>query len=324
MGGIAAHLRESGRSFTAVLRNTNLRRLQGAWTAVAIGHWGLLVAVSVYAYGQGGEKAVGIVFLLRLVPAGLLAATTNELQTDLVSAPLIWIGPLGAYLASLVVAFSERGRRALPLVERLLPAAAALLWVVFMLPAGWPLIGLLAVEFGGLFILAVAVHGRLAMDRPGAEHLTRFYLILSLGGLLATAFVALVAPLVFSEIYEYPLLVVASVVVLALVPGPVLGPGLAVRRDPRGATVEFIWRLVAFEGVVLALVLIGTPGKLFVGDGQLVLLVSALVVAVACTPWVHALTTSLAVGFLLLLLSLTLAGRWLRRDRLMAALLAAR
>jgi len=73
MGGIAAHLRESGRSFTAVLRNTNLRRLQGAWTAVAIGHWGLLVAVSVYAYGQGGEKAVGIVFLLRLVPAGLLA-----------------------------------------------------------------------------------------------------------------------------------------------------------------------------------------------------------------------------------------------------------
>lgn len=73
MGGVAAHLRESGRSFAAVFRNANLRRLQGAWTAVAIGHWGLLVAVSVYAYGQGGEKAVGIIFLLRLVPAGLLA-----------------------------------------------------------------------------------------------------------------------------------------------------------------------------------------------------------------------------------------------------------
>jgi MFS family permease len=73
MGGIAAHLRESGRSFAAVFRSANLRRLQGAWSAVAIGHWGLLVAVSVYAYGQGGEKAVGIIFLLRLVPAGLLA-----------------------------------------------------------------------------------------------------------------------------------------------------------------------------------------------------------------------------------------------------------
>jgi MFS family permease len=73
MGGIGAHLRESGRSFAAVFRSANLRRLQGAWSAVAIGHWGLLVAVSVYAYGQGGEKAVGIIFLLRLVPAGLLA-----------------------------------------------------------------------------------------------------------------------------------------------------------------------------------------------------------------------------------------------------------
>ena len=68
-----AHLRESGRSFAAVFHSANLRRLQGAWTAVAIGHWGLLVAVSVYAYEQGGEKAVGIIFLLRLVPAGLLA-----------------------------------------------------------------------------------------------------------------------------------------------------------------------------------------------------------------------------------------------------------
>ncbi len=73
MGGIGAHLKESGRSFAAVFHSANLRRLQGAWAAVAIGHWGLLVAVSVYAYEQGGEKAVGIIFLLRLVPAGLLA-----------------------------------------------------------------------------------------------------------------------------------------------------------------------------------------------------------------------------------------------------------
>ncbi len=73
MGGLGAHLRESGRSFAAVFRSPGLRRLQGAWSAVALGHWGLLVAVSVYAYAQDGEKAVGIVFLLRLVPAGLLA-----------------------------------------------------------------------------------------------------------------------------------------------------------------------------------------------------------------------------------------------------------
>jgi MFS family permease len=73
VSSVAGHLRESARSFAAVFRNANLRRLEGAWTASAVGHWALLVAVSVYAYGQGGEKAVGVVFLLRLVPAGIIA-----------------------------------------------------------------------------------------------------------------------------------------------------------------------------------------------------------------------------------------------------------
>jgi MFS family permease len=63
----------SAKAFAAVFKNPNLRRLEGAWTATAIGHWGLLVAVSVYAFNQGGEKAVGIIFLLRLVPAGIIA-----------------------------------------------------------------------------------------------------------------------------------------------------------------------------------------------------------------------------------------------------------
>jgi len=73
VGRIASHFRESGQAFAAVFRNANLRRLEIAWAATAIGHWGLLVAVSVYAYVQGGESAVGIVFLLRLVPAAILA-----------------------------------------------------------------------------------------------------------------------------------------------------------------------------------------------------------------------------------------------------------
>jgi MFS family permease len=73
MGKLGAHFRESGRAFAEVFRNANLRRLQAAWAASTIGHWALLVAVSVYAYSQGGEAAVGLIFLLRLVPAGILA-----------------------------------------------------------------------------------------------------------------------------------------------------------------------------------------------------------------------------------------------------------
>ncbi len=152
------------------------------------------------------------------VPAGLLSATTNYLQTDLISAPLIWVGPLAIYLASFVVAFSSRGRRWLPRLDRLVPAAATLLWVPFVQPGVWPVLPLLAVELGAFLVLAIAIHGHLAYDLPHDRHVTRFYLVLSAGGMLATAFVALLAPLIFSSVYEYPLLIAAGVGVLALLP----------------------------------------------------------------------------------------------------------
>lgn len=60
-------------AFKDVFRNENLRRLELAWAASIVGHWAYLVAVSVYAYGVGGEAAVGLILFLRLVPAALIA-----------------------------------------------------------------------------------------------------------------------------------------------------------------------------------------------------------------------------------------------------------
>jgi len=66
-------LGDSAAAFGAVIRNPNLRWLELAWTGSIIGHYAYLVAVSVYAYGVGGEKAVGLIFLARLIPAALAA-----------------------------------------------------------------------------------------------------------------------------------------------------------------------------------------------------------------------------------------------------------
>jgi MFS family permease len=71
--GLGRRLRDTGTAFGAVARNPNLRSLELAWTASIVGHYAFLIAVSVYAYNQGGEKAVGLVFLLRLIPAALIA-----------------------------------------------------------------------------------------------------------------------------------------------------------------------------------------------------------------------------------------------------------
>ena len=65
--------RDSLSAFAAVWRNSNLRWLELAWAASVVGQYAFLVAVSVYAYNIGGEEAVGLVFLARLIPAAVLS-----------------------------------------------------------------------------------------------------------------------------------------------------------------------------------------------------------------------------------------------------------
>jgi SAM-dependent methyltransferase len=230
------------------------------------------------------------------VPAGLLSATTNFVTTDLLSAPLLWIGPLGIYLLSFVVAFSSRGQPAVNLAERQAPAAAVLLWLPSISPVDWPAATILAVELGAFLVLAVVIHGRLARDRPDVTQLTGFYLVLSAGGMLATAFVALVAPVVFQDIYEYPLLVLAAILVLDLLPAP----GAArlewrvvpLLRQAGGRLVPFAVAVV----VLVILVAVANPAKLNATLGLFA--AGALVLAIGFRPSVLA-GASLAVILLL-------------------------
>jgi MFS family permease len=71
--GIAGRLKDSAAAFASVWRNANLRWLELAWACSIVGHYAFLIAVSVYAYGVGGEGAVGLLFLARLIPSALVA-----------------------------------------------------------------------------------------------------------------------------------------------------------------------------------------------------------------------------------------------------------
>ena len=66
-------LRESLRAFAAVFHNEDLRRLELAWSGSIIGQWGYEVALAVFAYRAGGATAVGLVALVRLLPAAIIA-----------------------------------------------------------------------------------------------------------------------------------------------------------------------------------------------------------------------------------------------------------
>lgn len=71
MRRLRSQLSGSGASARAVFENANLRWLELAWAAAIFGHYAYLIAVSVYAYDAGGEAAVGLVFLARLIPAAI-------------------------------------------------------------------------------------------------------------------------------------------------------------------------------------------------------------------------------------------------------------
>jgi MFS family permease len=90
---VRSRIAESAGAFRDVVRNVDLRRLELAWAASIVGHWAYLIAVSVYAFEVGGEAAVGLILLLRLVPAALLAPFTG-LLADRYRRELVLLGSL--------------------------------------------------------------------------------------------------------------------------------------------------------------------------------------------------------------------------------------
>jgi SAM-dependent methyltransferase len=234
--------------------------------------------------------------LLSAVPAGLLSAVTNFVTTDLISAPLLWVVPLAVYLASFVVAFSASGRaRIVPIAIALAPVVVTLMWVPLGSAAGWPIVPLLVIEYLGLGILAVALHGRLATDRPAADHLTDFYLTMSIGGVIGGTFVAVIAPLAFDGVWEYPLLLVAAAVALAIrLEGGAASAATTAARPLRRLLSGSPMRLLPF-GIVAAVLVwsMAADKSLAFEAGWRWLALGALVLLVGGVRWFFAGATAL-------------------------------
>ena len=73
--------RTAARALRDVFASAPLRRLQLAWAGSVLGGWAYLVALGVYAYDEGGAAAVGLVGLIRMIPAALAAPFTASLAT---------------------------------------------------------------------------------------------------------------------------------------------------------------------------------------------------------------------------------------------------
>ncbi len=185
------------------------------------------------------------------LPSALMLGATTYLTTDVAAVPLLWVIPLALYLLSFVAAFARRPPLSTTTVSRAavassLAVAATLLLSALLPTLQLPIWVLVAVHGANLFFIALLVHGRLAAERPPAERLTEFYLLLSTGGVVGGIFAALVAPLVFSSVVEYPL---AIVLCLFLRPGPFRPPKAGLLRRNADLLLPF---LVLFGTLFLA------------------------------------------------------------------------
>lgn len=152
--------------------------------------------------------------LLSFVPSSLMLSVTTYLSTDIAAIPLLWVIPLALYLLTFILVFATRPPLPHWLMVRTLPFALLPLVIVLAARATQPISLLTALHLVTFFVAAMVCHGEIARDRPSTQHLTEFYLWMSVGGMLGGVFNALLAPQLFTGIVEYPLMLVLACLLL--------------------------------------------------------------------------------------------------------------
>ncbi|QQQ19094.1 fused MFS/spermidine synthase [Brevundimonas vitis] len=149
----------------------------------------------------------GILVLLAAAPSSLMLGVTAHLSTDVASAPFLWVLPLALYLLTFVIAFQTRPWIPLWLTLIIQGAVGAVTVSLTAFRTGeWATI--FALHLVAFFFTALMCHQRLAERRPAPDRLTEFYLLMSLGGVVGGAFNALIAPVLFNMVWEYPLVLI--------------------------------------------------------------------------------------------------------------------
>lgn len=209
--------------------------------------------------------------VLSFAPSSLMLGVTAHVTTDIAAVPLLWVAPLALYLLTFVLVFARRQWISVERMSWFMPylfLPLALLMFGDLRKWAWMAA---PIHMFAFFVAAMVCHGRLAERRPAAKHLTEYFLLISVGGVLGGLFNAIVAPLMFSRIIEYPL-----VLVLVCLLRPAVGGARAAARDARRdvwiplavgavalAVVAVVHSLDVTAGMVMKIVIFGGPAMVF-------------------------------------------------------------
>jgi hypothetical protein len=202
---------------------------------------------------------------LAFVPSSLMLGVTTVLTTEIPPIPLFWVLPLAIYLVSFILVFAKTPLISHCEVAESMPLLILASVIPLVLKAEWPLFLEIVLNLMTLFVVAVACHGELAKRRPPTEYLTVFYLWIALGGVLGGIFNAVIAPLIFSTVLEFPLALIFAVLLLQII--------LPVAKSKRP---PFTWLDVALPFAIgaLAVVLVRLLPRIGIKPGAMFNLVA--------------------------------------------------
>ena len=119
---------------------------------------------------------------------------------------MLWILPLTLYLLTFILTFDGTGWYKRPVFAG--PFFVMVIGMCYLLVEKdfqFDLVIQTTVFCVGLFVVCMVCHGELVLAKPAPQNLTRFYLLVSIGGALGALVVSVAAPLLFSTYVETPL-----------------------------------------------------------------------------------------------------------------------
>lgn len=180
--------------------------LQAVWIAIQNGRAAPLSiskADSVRSTEKPSASLRALWIALSATASLFLLSVTNQISQEVAVIPFLWVLPLAIYLLSFILTFSgERGYNRKRYAVLFVVATALTLFVLLnatKIHIYWQILAYCFL----LFTACMLCHGELYLLRPAADHLTTFYLMVSIGGAMGGLFVSLIAPLVFNGYWEF-------------------------------------------------------------------------------------------------------------------------
>jgi len=154
--------------------------------------------------------------LLSSIGVIALLSVTSSMSQNISSIPFLWLLPLVLYLISFIICFANEAWISRKLWYAALVMSLPITFLLYFFSSLFPLVVQLLLYSFVLFSVCMVCHGELVRLKPEKENLTAYYLAMSVGGVVGGVFVSLIAPTLFDQFIEFPLVVWGCFVVGAV------------------------------------------------------------------------------------------------------------